>query len=162
MSKVSALMDYTKIQMDIIKDMSKNSRTNKYILGVDERNSTWHCIAIDGHAMVCIPDCMYMLDNSKVFYNQIARNFSSMLCEDGFKPLKLTTEMINDINNNITMNVFKDDDGNEYFVNTKLLEIFTKTGVNLHYTGIKYNAPIHVYSGHDLIGVVLPINYQRR
>lgn len=160
--KVTNLMDYTKIQCDIIKEYEKNGKTApKYFFGTYKTwdGTTWTGIAIEGHVAVFIPDCMYYLDNNKVFYNCTPCDFNKMVNSDEYHRITMTNDLINSDGKYI--NVLKDDDSIEYFVNSKFIEIFTKTGVNINYTGKTPKTPILVYSGNDLIGLICPINYTR-
>lgn len=155
--KISALMDYTKIQCDIIKEYEKYPY--KYIQGIHNRESVWQGVCIDGHVVVFIPDCMYLLDNNKVFRDKVPCDFSKMISETDLKPLTLTNELIQVDKN--TLNVLKDENENEHFVNSKYIDIFAKSGIELNYKGINSKSPIYVYSRNDLIGLICPINYSR-
>lgn len=157
MSKVSALMDYTKIQQDII----KAAGTRCYLMG--RTHNGWIGVCLNNSGILFMPKQMCFLDIEAV--NEA--NKSMGLQEQFFKgyydaanmadPIELTTEQKIVKESKKPLAVFVNANGEKIYVNTAYLDIF-KTGVMIHYKGTDYKSPVFIYSAEELIGLVLPVN----
>lgn len=156
--RVSAFMDFTKVQQDVIKSTLAGDK-NKYRYGtVTIDGNERIALIINGTAAVFIPKLFYLLDNEAVFRDQQpVQSIDSMIkSEADATPLKVTSELVMRPEYKKPLQVFKRED-EKIYVDTRLLDVF-KTAVYINYSGTGKKTPVYVYAGKDLIGLVLPVN----
>lgn len=158
MSKVSALMDYTKIQQDVVK------YTKQFRMG--HTHNGWVGILIETFAVVFMPKQMCLLNIDAVNEANKSLGFQESFFKayydkaDESDPIELTTELkvVPEAKKPLAVFVNKNDE--KIYVNTAYLDYF-KTAVNINYKGTDYKSPVFIYSCDELIGLVLPVNVRR-
>lgn len=158
MSKVSALMDYTKIQQDVVK------YTKQFRLG--RTHNGWVGIVIGSEAIIFMPKQMCLLDigavNEANKYDELRESFFKSYYDAAnmADKIDLTTELKMVPESKKPLAVFVNKNNEKIYVNTAYLDYF-KTGVELNYKGTDYKHPVFIYSCNELIGLVLPVNVRR-
>jgi hypothetical protein len=156
--RVSALMDYTKIQQDVVK------YTKQFRLG--RTHNGWVGIVIGSEAIIFMPKQMCLLDIDAVSeankYNEIQESFFKGYYDAAnmADKIDLTTELKMVPESKKPLVVFVNKNNEKIYVNTAYLDYF-KTGVELNYKGTDYRSPVFIYSCDELIGLVLPVNVRR-
>ena len=153
--RVSAFMDFTKVQQDVIKAKLADNK-NKYRYGAVRIDGYERIgIIIDAQVIVFIPRQFYLLDNEAVFEGQEPMCIDYVIKNEPYVvPLTVTSEIRMIPGDKAQLQAFKNND-EKIYVNTKLLDTF-KTAVNINYKGTSKKAPVYVYAEYDLIGLVLP------
>lgn len=161
--RVSALMDYTKIQQDIIKDTISEGKC--FSLG--HTHNGWIGVTLNNSGIPFMPKQMCFIDIEAV--NKANKSMTRQ--ESFFKgyydaanmsdPIELTSELYVVPEAKKPLTIFVNKNGEKIYVNTAYLDIF-KTGVNISYKGTDYKSPVYIYSSDDLIGLILPVNVRSR
>ena len=164
--KVSAFMDYTKLENEIVKNVLTNKDTNKYRIvkfTMNDGHTDFERIGvtIDGHMIVFIPSMFWLLDCEALKRVNPRLHIDDRLFQNFIK-LSYDMDTVNITSERRlvatgTAVIFANGNNEKIYINEKLLNVF-KTGVELNYKGRSPKEPIFVYSCNDLIGAILPIN----
>lgn len=155
------LMDFSKIQCDIIKNIN---HVNDYQHGsavIDGIQSKM--ILIKEHCAVFIPKSLYYLNDETVFHDKMPVSDKFVECfvtaANESLPITLMDELKAIPECKKPLRIFKNGDETIY-INTTYLDVF-KTAVDINFKGTKAKNPIFIYSGDTFIGIVMPVNVRR-
>lgn len=150
-------MNYTKIQTDLLKLVSKDNNLRDFNYKVDDNRF----YLIHAHYMVVIPDSEWLLDTDKVFNNKIPLNINidKFFCLKDMEPLTLTNKKA--IVDKRSLVRFVNKENQNIFIDEKLLNIFNNDKHDfLYFKGTTSKAPVYVYNCVDeWLGLILPVNY---
>lgn len=153
----SYLMDFTKIQSDVLK-AAFNEKANSYFYGTCENYTGKYHIISDGHMIVFIPEIFYYLNDEKVFHNKMPWTGANEFLKyaDDAKRIKLTSELKMIPGSKNPLMIFKTETEEKIYIDTALYKLFEKAPA-LTYKGTNAKSPIYIYSNDNIIGCVLPV-----
>lgn len=154
--KVTAFMDYSKFQADILK-AALAEKMNDYNFGsLEINNYKYHAICVKGYFLVLIPDCFYMLDNNKVFKDKAPLPQIERITSDNADYIPVFQAYTKKVDVKLEAVKLTTGAGLDVFIDKKYMDVF-KTAYNLNFKARSNKEPVHVYAGADLIGVILPV-----
>lgn len=166
------IIKYEKIMQDILKDFNKGRRCKTKWL-FDLSDDTYIYIAIDGHYILSVPRCLWMLDTEKII-NQGA-TLDHNHCFNSVNVLQMikSTNMLN--TENFTFSkynlledkrkaaVFKSENVEQVWIDEKFFKYLDVDlyvlDDNVIFSGTTKTAPLIIHEGNYFIGFLLPINH---
>lgn len=159
MRGLNCLMDFSKIQTDLIKAATKDNRLIDYRYGVGTIDGAERVVIISNeNTAFFIPKPLYYLDNEKLFGGKPPLDIAKtcLFKEADAERLTLSNELEVIPGTKDTLQVFRNGD-EKIFVSKKLLDAF-KTTVEINFKGSDFKSPVFIYSYSYLVGLVLPVN----
>ena len=145
------MIDYSKLQIEVIKNLCKGNLTNKFCYTDDGILLT----DSDGTMAVLIPEDKFILDTSKFVFNEL-KSLKDIIKDDVIQCVDNGLEKF--IKPGLTAHIFTYDD-KEFYINSKKLKtigydksIYTvKTDISKKYP------PLQFYIDDRFIGMICPI-----
>ena len=165
------IIKYEKIMQDVLKDFSKGRRCKtKWMF--DLSDNTYIYIAIDGHYILSIPRCLWILDTEKII------NQGATLDHNHCFTTVNVLQMIKSANMSDTENfsfskfnvlqgkrkaaVFESENAEQVWIDEKFfkyLDIDLYDLDDVIFSGTTKKAPLIIHEGNYFIGFLLPINH---
>lgn len=150
-------MKYVKVQMDILRACEKErtyGKRNPWMYGLRDG---YVDVIIDGHAIICIQDVLWLLNTEVVFNGKRPFNTKKIIREDIVDTLEETGIIKRVPGNgkktrNLTM--LSGEHGNVW-IDTAYTTYFDASEAS--YTGAGTKEPVYVWENGVLAGVILPV-----
>ena len=145
------MIDYSKLQIEVIKNLCKGNLTNKFCYTDNGILLTDSC----GTMAILIPEYKFILDTSKFVSNEL-KGLKDLIKEDVIQCVDNGLEKF--IKPGLTAHIFTDDD-KEFYVDSKKLKIigYDKSIYTVKTDISKKYPPLQFYIDDRFVGVICPI-----
>ena len=154
-------MNYIKLLTDVLKARDKEKTRgvkSPYLYGYYEKyGEKYIVIAIDGHALVFIPERVFYLDIEKCF-DQVEPLHVNKIIDDDNVVDTYTDGIVKPVGGDPKrkVQIFSNDKA-DIWIAVKYLKLFDLS--ISHFKGSDKKSPLYIYEDETLVGLVLPVNH---
>lgn len=166
------VVNYTKLMNDMLKDFNKGAKCKTRYM-IDNTDNTYIYICLNGHYVLSIPRCVWLLDTEKILNQGACSDHNHCFTSLNITNMIKNTNMLDTKNYSFGLHTSVDkkkvavfvteEGGDDIWINDDFFKYLNIDLYNMDkeviFSGSNKKAPLIIHDRNYFVGILLPINH---